>query len=193
MSHNTYFCHIRFYGKFDFMSKLKQKFSVFSKSTQMSFRPSRIEVTTFLIESICHKNNLSNKLQWLPRPLKCFFLFFSFLQVLKKHIQKHKCTQSVSVSQSLPCTFFILQPHFSSANLPSSSFCHPLFCSFDPLLTQSSSHTLLFIFIFFHPLPIICHFICLQTTLFLLSTFITPFSLSQAYLTDLAPDFTTLT
>lgn len=97
------------------------------------------------------------------------------------------------MSQSLPCTFFILSPHFSSANLPSSSFCHPLFCSFDPLLTQSSSHTLLFIFIFFHPLPIMCHFICLQTTLFLLSTFITPFPLSQTYLTDLAPDFTTLT
>lgn len=83
MSHNTYFCHIRFYGKFDFMSKLKQKFSVFSKSTQMSFRPSRIEVTTFLIESICHKNNLSNKLQWLPRPLKCFFFSFLFYRFLK--------------------------------------------------------------------------------------------------------------
>lgn len=86
MSHNTYFYHIRFYGKFDFMSKLKQKFSVFSKSTQMSFRPSRIEVTTFLIESICHKNNLSNKLQWLPRPLKCFFFSF-FIGFKKTHLE----------------------------------------------------------------------------------------------------------
>lgn len=100
MSHNTYFCHIRFYCKFDFMSKLKQKFSVFSKSTQMSFRPSRIEVTTFLIESICHKNNLSNKLQWLPRPLKCFFFSFLFIGFKKTHLETQVHLECVCVSVS---------------------------------------------------------------------------------------------
>lgn len=43
-------------------------------------------------------------------------------------------------------TLFILCSHFLSDNLPCFSFCHPLLCSFDPLLTQSSPHTLPLIF-----------------------------------------------
>lgn len=45
----------------------------------------------------------------------------------------------------IPRTLFILCPHFLSANLPSLSFCHPVLCSFRPLLTQSCSRTVLLI------------------------------------------------
>ena len=51
-----------------------------------------------------------------------------------------------------PRTLFILSPHLLSANLPSSSFCHPLHCLVCSLFTQSSFHTQFLFFIFFHPL-----------------------------------------
>lgn len=55
-----------------------------------------------------------------------------FSQFTQKSAQMSLCLHL------FPRTLFILCPHFLSANLPSFSFCHPLLCSFDRLLTQSS-------------------------------------------------------